>query len=76
MDPQPTADRGLAPLEDHMTATAQIAHLQGVSEQEYLRRRYQIAAAPTLTGLPHDDAANRLEQAVATLRDAGLWPWA
>ncbi len=48
----------------------------GMSAQEWRAREASWAAErPCDLNLPHADEANRLEQAIANLRDTGLWPW-
>lgn len=54
-----------------------MAFLAGWSEQSWLYSRDLDMLRHTVLDCeqPHADAANRLEQAVAVLKERRLWPW-
>lgn len=47
----------------------------GESEERWVRRKQHLAWRPARADRPYAAAGDRLEQAIATLKAAGLWPW-
>ncbi len=72
---QEAEDKGLPPLELYVAGDVVQSYAGNMSEAEWLEWRSRLAKRPALAGIAHADAPNRRDQAVAILRDAGLWPW-
>jgi len=57
------------------SATAADAHAAGRSVAAWRAESAWATARPCDPCLPHADLPDRREQAIANLRDTGLWPW-
>lgn len=65
----------LPPLEMTLAADAATSAREfGESEESWVLRKQHLAGSPALADRPYA-AGDRLEQAIATLKAAGLWPW-
>lgn len=65
----------LPPLELTLAASAAMERAHRTSEADWRTSKAHLAAEPALVGIGNDAAPNRLEQAIANLRAANLWPW-
>jgi len=63
-------------IEYALSASADAAAAAGEGTQAWQARQAAwVNVGPCDDDLPHADAPDRLAQAVANLRDVGLWPW-
>ncbi len=63
-------------IEYALSVSADDAAAAGQDAQEWQGQQAAwVNAGPCDADLPHADAPDRLAQAVANLRDVGLWPW-
>jgi hypothetical protein len=70
------ADSYKLPLfEEALAMIAARYRATGMSESDWLRTRRHLVNVQPLTTVPNSDAPNRLEQAVANIKAAGMWPW-
>lgn len=69
---------GLPPLEQVLTGDlirAADPEEGGERAAEWIARHAHLAGQLAVSAAPHNDAPNRLAQAIANLMGAGLWPW-
>ena len=70
------AARDLPPLEQTLAADAARGYVEfGDRERAWLATKAHLAEWPALVGIPNADQPDRLAQAVATLKQRGVWPW-
>ncbi len=70
------ADTSKLPLfEEALAMTAARYRATGMSEYEWLCTRKHLIKVQPMHTAPNSDAPNRLEQAVANIKAAGMWPW-
>ncbi len=62
-------------FEEALAMTAARYQATGMSEADWLKSRKHLTQIEPITTGPNADAVNRLEQAVATIKAAGMWPW-
>jgi len=63
-------------IEYALSATADAAAAGGQDVRDWQGRQAAwVNGRPCDADLPHADAPDRLAQAIANLRDVGLWPW-
>jgi hypothetical protein len=71
--------RGLSPAFQDIAIPAALSRLDGWAEAAWLRMPSNSDSWATHAQADdrqsHAEAANRFEQAILVLRDAGLWPW-
>lgn len=65
----------LPPLELTLAANAAMERAHRATERQWRATKGHLAGQPALADIGNADAPNRLEQAIANLRAAGLWPW-
>lgn len=71
----PAPRRAPPGVEYVLSAMAADAHAAGRSSAAWRADSAWASHRPCDPSLPHADLPDRLEQAIANLRDTGLWPW-
>ena len=70
------AERTKMPIfEWQLHAQACTAYNEGRTEASFLREKAHWRDVPPEADSPNEEARDRLEQAVSTLRERGKWPW-
>jgi hypothetical protein len=72
---QKRAPGAMPALEWQIHHQAVIAYNAGVAEGDFLREKARWRELPPEADTPNEDAPDRLEQALRTLKERDRWPW-